>query len=146
MKLTTERLPRGRGDGHDSDQASIPEDEAYWRAYLGEYLGETEVQELLGIDNPRGVRELVAANEILALPTTRGTAFPKFQFVRGEVDPTVSQVVKIFSDVVATPYTTASWLRGARFDDKSVSEWIESGADSQVVIQAARDSAARLAA
>jgi hypothetical protein len=72
--------------------------------------------------------------------------FPTFQFVGGAIHPTVSRVVEIFSGVVATPYTTASWLRGSRFDGKSVAEWIESGEDPAVVIQAAEDSAVRLAA
>lgn len=146
MKLTTDRLPRSRASGHDADQASIPEDEAYWREYLGEYLDETEVQQLLGIDTPQGLSELVAEDEILAIPTARGMVFPTFQFVGGTINPAISRVVKIFGNVVATPYTTASWLRGARFDDKSVAEWIESGEDPEVVIQAAEDSAARLAA
>lgn len=142
MKSTTKRLPSGRTDGHESDHTSMPEDEAYWREYLGEYLDEAGVQKLLGLDNPRVLKELVAAHEILAVPTRGGPAYPTFQFVGGEVHPAISRVVKIFSSVVATPYTTASWLRGARFGDKSVAEWIESGENPEIVIQAAEESAA----
>jgi len=146
MKLTTERLRRGRNDGHVSDQDPTREDEAYWHEFLDEYLDETGVRQLLKIDTPHRLEELVAAHEILAVPTAHGSAYPAFQFVGGAVNPTISRVVKIFSIVVATPYTTASWLRGARFDDKSVVEWIESGENPEVVIQAAEDSVGRLAA
>lgn len=146
MKLTAERLRRGRNRDRIPDRSPTPEDEAYWREYLGEYLDETEVRHLLKIDTPYLLEELVGAYEILAVPTARGLAYPAFQFVSGAVNPTISRVVKIFSIAVATPYTTASWLRGARFEDKSVVEWIESGENPEVVIQAAEDSAARLAA
>jgi hypothetical protein len=146
MKVTT-NLPLGRRtNGHRSEQDAIPEDEAYWRTYLGEYLDENGVQTLLGLDEPRRLEDLVARHEILAVPTARGMAFPKFQFLGGEVNQTISRVVKIFSSVVASPYTTASWLRGARFDDKSVAEWIESGENPDIVLKAAEESAARLAA
>lgn len=146
MKQTVERPPRSRSDGQRTGQGPIPEDETYWREYLGEYLDETETRELLGIDDARVLKKLVARHEILAVPTTHGTAFPRFQCVGGELTPTVSRVIQIFSDVAATPYATASWLRGARFEDKSVAEWLASGKDPEVVIQAAEDSAARLAA
>jgi hypothetical protein len=149
MKQTTktiERLPTGSTDGQHPSQDPIPEDETYWREYLGEYLDETEAQELLGIDDPNALRKLVARHDILAVPTARGVVFPSFQFVGGALNPTISRVIQIFSSVVATPYTTASWLRGARFGDKSVAEWLASGEDPQVVIEAAEDSAARLAA
>lgn len=145
MKSTT-RLPRSRAGIQILDHASIPEDEGYWREYLGEYLDATGVRQLLDIENPETLDDLVAAHRILAVPTAQGMAFPKFQFVGGAIDPTISRVVEIFSGVVATPYTTASWLRGARFEDKSVAEWIETGETPEVIIQAAEDSAARLAA
>jgi hypothetical protein len=146
MKSTTDRLPRGRASGQLLDPALIPEDEGYWREYLGEYLDATGVQHLLDIENPETLDQLVAVHKILAVPTAKGMAFPKFQFVRGEVNPTISRVVEIFSGVVATPYTTASWLRGARFKHLSIPEWLERGEDPDVIIQAAEDSAARLAA
>ncbi len=146
MKQTIERRPRSRTEGQHPASDPLPEDEEYWREYLGEYLDEIETQELLGIDDPRVLKKLVARHEILAVPTMHGTAFPRLQFVGGELNPTISRVIQIFGSVVATPYTTASWLRGARFEDKSVAEWIESGEDPEVIIQAAEDSAARLAA
>jgi hypothetical protein len=146
MKQTIERRPRSRTEGQHPSQDPIPEDETYWREYLGEYLDETETLQLLDIDDPRALKKLVAKHVILAVPTTRGIAYPKFQFVGGELNPTISRVIQIFSGVVVTPYTTASWLRGVRFGDKSVAEWIESGEDPRVVIQAAEDSASRLAA
>ena len=131
MKATTDRLPRRRASGQALDLDSIPEDEGYWREYLGEYLDAAGVQQLLEIENSETLNDLVAANKILAVPTSQGMAFPKFQFVGGAIDPIISRVVEIFSGVVATPYTTASWLRGARFEDKSVAEWIESGEESR---------------
>ena len=146
MKAITDSLPRRRARGQVLDHVSIPEDEGYWREYLGEYLDAAGVQILLEIENPEALNDLVAANKILAVPTSQGMAFPKFQFVGGAIDPIVSRVVQIFSGVVATPYTTASWLRGARFEEKSVAEWIESGEDPEVIIRSAENSAARLAA
>ena len=146
MKSTTDRLPRRGTASLAPDQAPIPEDEAYWREYLGEFLDKDETRWLLGLERQQELDELVAAANILAVPTSGGTAFPTFQFVGGRVDPTVSRVIQIFSGVVATPYTTASWLRGARFDDKSVLDWLARGGNPEIVIQAAEDSAARLAA
>jgi hypothetical protein len=146
MKQTVERLPRRRIAAEHPDQDPVHEDETYWREYLGEYLDETETRGFLGIDDPRVLKQLVAKHEILAVPTAHGTAFPRFQVVGGDLNPTVSRVIQMFSDVAATPYTTASWLRGARFEDKSAAEWIESGEDPEVVIQSAEDSAGRLAA
>jgi len=145
MKSTT-RLPRSRTGIQILKHASIPEDEGYWREYLGEFLDATGVRQFLDIENPETLDDLVATHRILAVPTAQGKAFPKFQFVGGAIHPTISRVVEIFSGVVATPYTTASWLRGARFGDKSVAEWIASGEDLEVIIQGAEDSAARLAA
>ena len=130
-----------RDDLHES----IREEEGYWREYLGECLDATGVRHLLSLENPETLDDLVAAHRILAVPTAQGMAFPTFQFVRGRIDPTISRVVEIFSGVVATPYTTAAWLRGVRFDDKSIAEWIESEEDPEVIIRAAEDSAARLA-
>lgn len=146
MKQTIERLPTGNTDGQHSGQNPIPEDETYWREYLGEYLDATEAQALLGLDDVNALRKLLAVHHVLAVPTARGLAFPRFQFVGGALNPTISRVIQVFSGVVATPYTTASWLRGARFGDKSVAEWLASGEDPWVVIEAAEDSAARLAA
>ncbi|MGH2616572.1 MAG: hypothetical protein ACRDJC_15130 [Thermomicrobiales bacterium] len=145
MKSTT-RLSRSRTGIQVLDHASIPEDAGFWRDCLGEYLDASGVRRLLGIDSPKRLDELVAAHEILAVPTALGAAFPTFQFVGGEINPTISRVIEIFSTVVATPYSTVSWLRGARFEDKNVAEWIESGEDPEIIIQAAEDSAARLAA
>lgn len=143
MKLTTsQQFSERRG----ANQGSLLEDEEYWREYLGECLDTDDVLRLLGLASHEALDDLVARHEILAIPTAQGTAFPGFQFIRGQIDPTVSRVVRIFSDVVATSYTTASWLRGARFDGKSVAEWLESGMNPEVVIQAAEESAARLAA
>ena len=145
MKQTVECLPRSNIDTEHPGQDATREDESYWREYLGEYLDEPETREFLGIDDPRVLKKLLAKHEILAIPTTRGIAFPRFQFVGG-LNPTISQGVQIFSGVVATPYTTTSWLRGSRFKGKSVAEWIESGEDPEVIIRAAGDSAVRLAA
>lgn len=146
MKSTTERQIRDHLELLGSHDASIPEDEAFWREYLGEFLDARGVHRLLDLGGLQRLDELVAAHMLLAVPTARGPAFPKFQFVRGEIDPTIARVVKIFSSVVATPYTTAPRLRGARFDGKTVTEWVESGENPEVVIQAAEESAARLAA
>ena len=124
---------------------SIREAEEYWREYLGECLDATDVRQLLGIESPETLDDLVTAHQILAVPSADGMAFPAFQFVGGRIDPTVSRVVDIFSGVVATPYTTASWLRGVRFEDQSITEWIERGKDPEVIIRGAEDSAVRLA-
>lgn len=123
----------------------IPEDETFWREYLGTYLSTEEVQQRLGIATPEAVAQLVEDKQLLAVPTKDGPAYPAFQFTEeGELHPTISRVIGIFAPVVATPYTTASWLRGMRFDGQTLQAWLQGGGDPETVIRAAELAVARL--
>ena len=122
-------------------QAQIPQDEKFWEGYLGEYLDRPTVRQKLGVSDEE-FTQLEEERELLALPTSNGTKYPVFQFNReGKIDPTVVKVIRIFHEVVNTPYMTASFLRGVKFEGKVVKDWLEGGGDPQKVIRAAEISA-----
>jgi hypothetical protein len=122
----------------------VPQNEQHWRDRLGAFLDRPSIQKQLGVSDEEFDR-LNAKGRVLGLPTAEGIRYPEFQFNKqGGIDPTVAAVVGIFDRVVATPYTTASWLHGRKFDGKTVHEWLDAGGDPETVIRAAENAAADL--
>jgi hypothetical protein len=126
----------------------IPDDERLWEDLLGPYLTGEEVQEKLHLTAPHDIDALVRTGKVIELPTSVGARFPVFQFTEaGELDPTISEVAGILADVVQTPYTIASWLKGAKpalLDGKTPLEWLAGDCDRDAVIAAAQGLATRL--
>lgn len=142
-------IARGRIRGDDTIAAVLPvaADEPFWRAYLAPLLAPEGVGPYLGLGSVREVRRLTEQNKPLAVPTAAGLLYPVFQFIAGGTDPTISRLVDILAEVVATPYTTASWLNGAQpefLEGKTPLECLASGGDPERVIAAADLVAARL--
>jgi hypothetical protein len=120
-----------------------------WREVLGPLLDIEKVRELLGMRSPRQIRELSASGQLLALESTEGDElYPAFQFdANGSLYPEVAGVIAIFSGIVATPYTIASWFvsRQDLLEETTPAAWLRSGRDSELLFEAARRAAAPLA-
>lgn len=86
---------------------------------------------------------------LLALDASNGRKlFPSFQFGRGgRPYPEVAEVIEIFSDVVETPYTIASWFVSPQdlLEGRTPVEWLRSGRDPALLLKAARRAAGVLA-
>jgi hypothetical protein len=121
---------------------------AIWEEYFGPHLQADEVQRRLGLTDVQQVNRLAKQRRILAFRSGNTAAYPSFQFTeRGELDPTISQVVMILSEVVETPYTIASWLKSPKesLEGDTPLRWLERGLNPDLVIEAAKLTAARLA-
>ena len=138
---------QARLTGDVEDDLPSGEDESFWRAYLDPVLDAEAVGKYLGLASVGDVQALVGQNKLLAVPAASGFLYPAFQFRAGKTDPTISRVVGILGRVVVTPYTIATWLKGAKPDlleGKTPLEWLESGGDPNRVVAAAELAAARL--
>jgi hypothetical protein len=125
-----------------------PTREALWEEYFGPYLRPDDVRRQLGLTDLRQVHRLAKQRRLLAFRRGARNVYPSFQFTRqGEVDPTISQVVAILSEIVESPYTIASWLKSPKesLEGETPLRWLERGRDPAPVIEAARLTAARLA-
>lgn len=132
-----------------TNKQSVPKEQERWRQLLGPYFDGAAVKQQLGLATSEEVTKLVEQKRILALPTTNGVAYPAFQFTdKGKLNPTISRVVSILDEVVATPYTTASWLKGSKpnlLGGETPLEWLANNRDPECVIEAAEITASRLA-
>lgn len=141
-RIALESVSSGSAGRLPDNQPVIAESEGFWRQYLGNYLSADEVRQLLGLSDLDKVNALVDRHELLAVPTAGGRCFPAFQFIgKSVINPVISQVICIFSEVVVTPYTTASWLRSIRPDGHTLQDWLEQGGDPERVIAEARRAA-----
>jgi hypothetical protein len=120
-----------------------------WREALGPLLDAERVRDLLGLKNRGKVRDLSASGQILELCSPEGhDLYPAFQFdASGSPYPEIAGVIEIFSGIVATPYTIASWFVSPQdlLEGETPAAWLRSGRDSELVFEAARRSAAPLA-
>lgn len=124
------------------------DDEAFWRAHLAPLFDDAEVAALLGLSSRRDVRALAERGELLVVPTSAGRRYPALQFPRGRAEPAIARVIAIMDGVVATPYTTAAWLRDARpalLAGQSPLDWLANGGEPDAMVAAAENAAARLA-
>lgn len=120
-----------------------------WREVLGPLLDIEKVRELLGLKSRRQIRDLSASGKLLMLESSEGDElYPAFQFdANGSLYPEVAGVIEIFSGVVATPYTIASWFVSPQdlLERGTPAAWLRSGRESELLFEAARRSAAPLA-
>lgn len=124
-------------------------DDADWTEFFGPLLDAPEVARVLGVSSVQTVADLEQDKKLLALPTRDGRlVFPAFQFSQtGAIYPEIERIIAIFDDIVVTPYTIASWLRGPKeyLQGNSPIRWLELGRDPELVIAGAEVAAARLA-
>jgi hypothetical protein len=87
--------------------ASLAVSEAAWRKVLGPLLETGQIQRLLSAQD---VSDLTKRGCLLVLPGFGGRKlYPAFQLSPdGSPYPELAKILKIFSDVVETPYTIAS--------------------------------------
>jgi hypothetical protein len=120
-----------------------------WREVLGPLLDTEKVRDLLGLKNRGKVRDLSASGQLLELISHEGhDLYPAFQFdANGSPYPEIAGVIEIFSGIVATPYTIASWFVSPQdlLEGEIPAAWLRSGRDSELLFEAARRAAAPLA-
>lgn len=123
--------------------------EAAWRKRLGPLLETQAVQQLLDVRTSQDVTELVEQRRLLALPTSDGRLlFPAFQFTpTGRPYPVLPAILETFAGAVVSLWTVASWFATPQplLKKKTPADWLRLGRDDELVKEAARRSADRLA-
>lgn len=118
-----------------------------WRRHLGPLLNTSQVADLLGVGTRQAVNDRVRRRRILAFPTgERDLAYPAFQFDdRGAPYPALAPVLEAFATARLSPLTTSSWFvtPQAQLDGDTPAGWLAEGGDSELLVVAARRSAAR---
>ena len=99
--------------------------ESAWGQVLGPLFDTDQTRTILGVGSRQAVHDLMKRRRLLALDASNGRKlFPAFQFGRGgRPYPEVAEVIDIFSDVVETPYTIASWFVNPVFSFGSTPIW-----------------------
>lgn len=129
----------------DNQEASIQE---LWIQALGPLLDIEETRQLLHLEGACEVIALQLQDLILALGSFGQNRYPALQFSpAGKLYPEVARVLEIFSGVVETPYTIASWFVSPQdlLEDKTPAAWLQAGGDPTLLFEAARRDAWRLA-
>lgn len=133
-------------DQSDSDEVELPHPE--WHRHLGRILSRRQVQAVLQLASSADVDALVEQGHLLGLPVAGNElAFPAFQFgADGRAIPVLQAILSAFGEVVASPYTIASWFvtPQPQLRRQTPSAWLRQGKDPELVKEAARRSAARL--
>jgi hypothetical protein len=121
---------------------------ALWRDQLGPLLNMRQTQEMLGVSSRQAVHDLIQRNRLLAVSTEdRGTLVPAFQFAEtGRPHEAIPPILRVFADVQATGWTTASWFTtpNTEIDGRTPIAWIKDGGDQATVLDAAEAAAAPL--
>jgi hypothetical protein len=123
--------------------------EAVWTRHLGPLLEARHVQELIGVETRQAVSDLRTRRRLLGLPKETGRViFPAFQFGdSGRPFEALPQILEVFEGRARVdPWTVASWFvtPQALLARMTPAEWLAKGEDADLVIKAARRSAARL--
>ncbi len=124
--------------------ASLAVSEAAWRKVLGPLLETGQIQRLL---SPRDVSDLTRKGCLLVLPGFGGrNLYPAFQLGPDGPYPEIAKILAIFSDVIETPYTVASWLVSPQdlLNGETPVAWLRAGKDSSLILAAAQRSPASL--
>ena len=120
-----------------------------WQEALGPLLDLESIRKTLGDERAEEARDLGSRQRLLVLPTADGRQlYPGFQFTdQGRPYPGIETVLGIFTEVVATPYTIASWMVSPQdlLDGETPVTWLRAGRDSAPLLEAARRSASKLA-
>jgi hypothetical protein len=123
--------------------------EASWGQVLGPLLDVEQAQILLNVKSRQAVSDLAKRGRLLALGGTGGRKlYPAFQFgPSGRPHPEVAKVLSIFDGVVETPYTIASWFVSPQdlLEGENPAAWLRSRRDPEMVFEAARRAADKLA-
>ena len=132
---------------HAFAAAEIPA-ETIWSEILGPLLTTEQVQSLMGPDSRQAVGDLARKSRILVLDGSNGrNLFPSFQFdPEGQPYSVMAKVVTVFSEVVETPYTIASWFVSPQdlLDGETPVAWMRSQKDPSRLLAAAKRSAGEL--
>ena len=123
--------------------------EMSWREVLGPLLDVEQVQSLLQVKSRQAVSDLAKRARLLSLDGSGGRKlYPAFQFgPTGRPYPEVVKVLGIFSGIVETPYTVASWFVSPQdlLDGETPAAWLRSRGSSELLLEAAERSADKLA-
>jgi hypothetical protein len=147
-------LTRGSPDVEDPARlgrraALVAAAEAVWTKHAGPLLDAKQVQDLLGVDTRQAVSDLRARRRLLGLPKESGrVVYPAFQFGdSGRPFQVLSRVLEVFEERARVdPWTIASWFVTPQtlLARMTPAEWLAKGEDPEMVVRAARRSAARL--
>lgn len=121
-----------------------------WNQAIGDRLSTREVTELLHVSR-QALAKRVQSGGLLALPGSRTTWYPSWQFDRAhrDVRRCVREILAEFRRALGDdfdPLTIATWMNSpnSELDDMSPGEWVAKDAPSAPVIDLAREFAARL--
>jgi len=100
------------------------------------------------VKSRQAVSDLARRGRLLALEGSGGRKlYPAFQFgPNGRPYPEISKVIEIFTGIVETPYTIASWFVSPQdlLDGEIPAAWLGTGKDSSQLLAAAQRSAGEL--
>jgi hypothetical protein len=123
--------------------------EISWGQVLGPLLDVEQAQTILNVKSRQAVSDLAKRGRLLALGDSGGRKlYPAFQFSStGRPYPEIQKVLEIFSGVVETPYTIASWFVSPQdlLEGETPVAWLRSRRDPEFVFEAAKRSADKLA-
>ncbi len=122
--------------------------EISWSQVLGPLFDVEQAQTVLKVKSRQAVSDLAKRGRLLALGGPGGRKrYPAFQFnSTGRPYPEIQKVIEIFSGVVQTPYTIASWLVSPQdlLAGETPVSWLQTGKDSSQLVAAAQRSAGEL--
>ena len=123
--------------------------DSVWGQHVGPLFDAEQAGTLLGVSSRQAVSDLAKRGRLLALNSSGGRRlYPSFQFGRdGRPYSDVVPILKLFSKVVETPHTIASWFTSpnASLENRTPVDWMRAGRESRQLLEAARRGAARLA-
>ena len=124
---------------------------ASWSEVVGERLDTSQATAMLGVTR-QALAKRQSSGSMVGLPGRRTTWFPIWQFDHRSrrVRPVVKEVTSAFKALLGTaePALVASWATTPQHEDldgDTPAHWIETGGDTERVVQAAHRAAARLA-
>jgi hypothetical protein len=123
--------------------------ETVWGQALGPLFDIEQARTVLQAKDRQAVSDLERGGRLLVLPGSGGRKlYPALQFdPQGRPYPEIEKILDIFSRVVETPYTIASWLATSQdlLEGETPSSWLRSQRDPELVFEAAKRSADKLA-
>jgi hypothetical protein len=123
-----------------------PEVNPHWLHQVGPLLTEDSVEARLAL-TAREIAQRLDDNSLLAVQDRRGRLFfPAFQFRNGDMQDALQAVLSQLLPATADNWTVASWFRSPHplLDNRTPAEWLDEGADTEQLLEAARRDAARL--
>lgn len=126
--------------------------EAVWAGVVGDRIDTTDVMRLLGITREE-LAKRVASGALIGLPGLGTTYFPVWQLSATggtlDVKPTVRLVMEAFREELGSvdPFLVMAWAttKQSDLDGMTPAGWISNDEDTDMLVQAARRAAGRLA-